>query len=81
MNEYIDSFDVNGDQYDLRDSNAISTLPQTLTSAQQQQARTNIGAAGASEMNTELNKKVPKDTASSVTFGMGYDSGGLYVIA
>lgn len=54
---------------------------QELSATQQQQARTNIGAASASEMSAELGKKVAKDTSSSVAFSVGYDAGGLYVIA
>lgn len=41
---------------------------QTLTVAQKEQARENIDA-------------VAKDTSSSVAFSVGYDAGGLYVIA
>lgn len=41
----LDKFRVNGTDYDLRDSKAVRFDEQTLTNAQKQAARQNIGAA------------------------------------
>lgn len=72
MSEYINSFDVNGDQYDLRDSNAVSTLAQTLTSAQQQQACENIGLSGAVKYNTEQTLTVAQKETAQKNIGVTY---------
>lgn len=51
---YVDHISVDGVQYDIRDAEAVSfEQEQTLTDAQQEQARTNIGAGSETDV-TEL---------------------------
>lgn len=48
---YTDHIVVDGVQYDLRDKEAVSfAQQQTLTAAQQEQARENIGAGSAADV-------------------------------
>ena len=72
---YVDHISVDGVQYDIRDAEAVSfEQAQTLTNAQQEQARANIGAGSeadvadlkshVNEITNTVNKKVYTDVTA-----------------
>lgn len=64
---YVDHISVDGAQYDIQDKEAVSFAQnQTLTDAQQEQARANIGAGSAadvSDLKTDLS--YPRNTGNT----------------
>ena len=77
----LDSFRVNGTDYDLRDSNAVRfNEAQTLTDAQKQVARGNIGAASLADIEAigiddRLLHSMIKDTRQVVVMTNGAVTG------
>lgn len=75
---YVDHISVDGVQYDIRDAEAVSfEQEQTLTDAQQEQARANIGAGSevdVADLKSQMNQDIQYGTYKSVfdyTYSVG----------
>lgn len=61
---YVDHISIDGVQYDIRDAEAVSfEQNQTLTDAQQEQARANIGAGSETDV-ADLKSQIDANTAN-----------------